>query len=131
MSSVLPAAELMLTEQRAFCPFGSTLSISGEIVQVGGFGRDANPNSAALRTQFQETFREGAVRGELKATALVYSAPCVPPGKLQQQQAVFVQLDHRGAYSLVVAFPYGFSEAGELVIEEPFATEGEYKIFKG
>ena len=129
MSSVLPSAEKALTEHRALGPSGSTLSVADQIVQVGAFERGSDSSRATRIADFQDSFRDGARRGELKASLLIYTEPCVRPGASQPQDAVCVHLDHRDAYSVVVTFPYHFTAGGELVIEEPFAIEGEHKIF--
>jgi len=129
MSALLPVAEQMLGEHRVLRPFGCTLSVTDQIVQVGGWDALAAPNDTALIAQFRESFRDGAARGELKATALSYCARSAVPGKGEAQDAVFVHLNHRDNYSLVVTFPYRFGAEGELVIEEPFANDGEYDVF--
>lgn len=130
MSALLPVAEQMLSEQRALRPFGYTLSATDQIVQVGGFGVPSSADDVTLIAQFRETFRDGAVRGELKATALSYSGRSTVPGTGAARDAVFVHLNHRDNYSLVVTFPYHFGVEGELVIEEPFANDGEHDVFE-
>jgi hypothetical protein len=131
MSAVLPVAEGMLSERGRVRPFGSTLSVAGDILRVGGSAdKDpSSPDDARLIREFEAAFRDGAQRGELTATALVHATVIVPPGKSESQTGVAVHLDHRDHYSLVVTFPYHFSATGELVIEEPFATPGEARIF--
>jgi len=131
MSAVLPAAEQMLSEHHVLHPFGCTLSVDGRIVQVGGHSPASAADDTSSIAQFREAFRDGALRGELKATALAYSAEGAVPGKLASQRAVFVHLNHRDSYSIVVTFPYYFSAQGELVIEEPFANDGEHDVFRG
>jgi hypothetical protein len=129
MSAVLPVAERMLLEQRALRPFGSTLSAADQITQIGGFHESAEPVSADLITEYERSFRDGAARGELKATALVESVSRVPPGKTASELAVSIRLDHRDDYSLVVTFPYRFQPSGELEFDEPFAVAGKNAIF--
>ena len=129
MSAVLPAAEEMLIEHRAIRPFGSTLSVDGRITQVGRWVDTAEPETAELVAQFERSFRDGAARGELNATALLEPVTVVPPGKSQPESAIAIRLDHRDHYSLVVTFPYRFLAAGELEIDEPFAADGGYGIF--
>ncbi len=131
MSALLPVAEHMLSEHRALRPFGCTLSATDQIVQVGGWSAIATADDAAAIAQFRDSFRDGAARGELKATALSYSARSAVPGNGAAQDAVFVHLNHRDNYSIVVTFPYHFGAEGELVIEEPFANDGEYDVFVG
>ncbi|HTA88944.1 MAG TPA: hypothetical protein VK745_05195 [Polyangiaceae bacterium] len=130
MSAVLPSAEQMLIEHHALQPFGSTLSADSQITQIGGWVVDSGSLTPELVAEFERSFRDGATRGELKATALVQPVLTVPPGKLEQQAGVSIHLDHRDDYSIVVTFPYRFSSNGELVIEEPFAREGEHTIFQ-
>jgi hypothetical protein len=129
MSAVLPVAERMLVEQRAFCPFGSTLSADGEIRQVGGWVGGAEPARAGLVAELETSFRDGAARGELTATALLEAVAIQSAGKGEPENAVAIRLDHRDDYSIVVTFPYRFSASGEVVIDEPFASEGEHGIF--
>lgn len=129
MSAVLPECERMLIEHRAFRAFGSTLSADGRITQLGGWVDSSEPTSFELVVELEESFRDGALRGELKATALLQSVTVVPPGQSETQTAIAIRLDHRDDYSLVVTFPYRFSPAGELAIDEPFASEGAYEIF--
>jgi len=128
MAALLPTAEQLLSEHRVLHPFGCTLSVSDDITQVGGHGAPTAADDTSI-SQFREAFREGASRGELKATALAYSAQTPVPGKSALQDAVFVHLNHRDQYSIVVTFPYHFNAAGELVIEEPFANDGAYEVF--
>jgi len=131
MSALLPLAEQALAEHRALRPFGCTLSMTDQVTPVGGSGGLPTPDDAALIAEFRQAFRDGAARGELKATALSYSAPSAVPGKREQQDAVFVHLNHRDDYSIVVTFPYYFAASGELVIEEPFANDGGHDVFEG
>ena len=128
MSAVLPVAEQMLTEQRTLQPFGSTMSSSGQITQVGGWSAVATVSSEQQVAELEASFRDGAARGELRATALLHVVPAVAPNT---GAAVAVRLDHRDDYSIIVTFPYHFSEAGELVIEEPYSGLGERAIFAG
>jgi len=127
MSAVLPVAERLLSEQRKLRPFGSTLSIDDRIVEVGVVSKLEEFDTTALVAEFEQSFRDGATRGELKATALVYTGISEGPGP--HATVVRVALDHRENYSIVVSFPYRFSDAGELFIDEPFAAEGAHEIF--
>src|SRR5450432_1234901 len=129
MSAVLPTAERMLLEHRAFRPFASTLSAVGQNTQLGGWVDTAEPVSPELMAEFEASFRDGAARGELKATALLECVAVAPPGGSPLGNAIAIRLDHRDGYSIVVTFPYRFSAAGELVIDEPFASDGAHGIF--
>jgi hypothetical protein len=130
ISSVLPVAEQMLLEHGTICAFGSTLSADGQIARVGGWSESRSAHQPELIAEFETAFRDGAARGELIATALLESVSMIPPGKVAAEQAVSIRLDHRDDYSVVLAFPYRFSAAGELQIDEPFAAAGNGGIFR-
>jgi hypothetical protein len=62
------------------------------------------------------------------STPLQYPS-AIAPGATVKQDAIAVNLDHRGDYSVVVMFPYVFSSSGELVVSAPFASPGARAIF--
>jgi hypothetical protein len=129
LGSVMPFAEEMLTKYRSFYPFGAWMTASGEIAHVGGWTGDEHPPSTELITLLEASFRDAAVRGSHRATALAYDVRVVPPNKTAKQDAVAVNLDHRDNYSVTVMFPYTFSDTGELLFEAPFAVAGRNDIF--
>jgi hypothetical protein len=119
----------ILGEQHQLRPFGSTLSSDDRIAEVGTAVTAGAFDRAALLVELQHSFRDSAARGELKATALVYTAQAEGLGALGT--VVRVELDHRENYSIIVSFPYRFTDAGELVIDEPLGAEGAHGIFEG
>jgi hypothetical protein len=123
MSEVLPVAEQMLTEHRTLQPFGSTMSSSGRIAHMGGYDAQRTVSDAELASEYEASFRDGAARGEIKASALVLGTTNDAQGSVE------IRLDHLENYSLVVTFPYRFTAGGELVIDEPFASTGSHRIF--
>ena len=129
MNALVPFAEQMLSTHREFFPFGGAMSHSGEIVQVGGWTGDEQPQSVEVISLIEKGFQDGAALGTYKATALVVDARVVPPGKRTAQDSIAVNLDHSDGTSVVVVFPYSFSAAGELAIEEPFAAPGDNRVF--
>ena len=129
MSAVLPRAEELLQGHSEFCPFGATLSASGEIAHVAGFVGEVAPPAEEVIAVLEAGFREGAARGELVACALLCDVLVVPPGSTERKDAIAVRLDHRDDYSIVVLFPYTITESGVLSVDEPFATAGSGAIF--
>jgi hypothetical protein len=129
MSAVVPFAEEMLARHHEFYPFGGTMALSGEIAHTGGWTGEEHPPSAEIIALLEGGFRDGAARGEYKATALVVDVRTIPPGKSEKQDAIAVRLDHRDGYSVQVLFPYSYSSSGELLVEDPFAVKGQGSIF--
>jgi hypothetical protein len=129
LEPVMPFAEEMLTKHREFFPFGGTMACNGQICHAGGCTGDEHSPSTDVIALLQRGFQAGAKNGEYKATTLVYDVRTIPPGREVKQDAIAVALDHRDSYSIVVFFPYSFGSDAELIIEDPFAVQGESKIF--
>jgi len=129
MNAVLPFGKQMLLRARELYPFGGTMSVAGEVAQVAGWTGAERPPSRQVIALLNGGFRDGAALGKYRATALVYDIRVVPPGSTEKQDAIAVNLDHREAYSVVVVFPYTFSEAGALKLGSPFAQPGAALIF--
>jgi len=129
MNAVLPFGKQMLTRSREIFPFGGTMSVSGEVAQVAGWSGNERPPSRQIIALLNGGFRDGAALGKYRATALVYDIRVVPPGGTEKQHAIAVNLDHRDGYSVVVVFPYTFSDAGALELGSPFAKAGDAVIF--
>ena len=129
MNLVVPFAQMMLKERRAFAPFGAAMAPSGQIAGAMGRSGDEKPDVNQLISLLELGFHQGASEGKYKATAIVVDMVVIPPGKSAKQDGVAVRLDHRDGYSVIVGFPYWFSDKGELVMEPPFATEGAHQIF--
>lgn len=129
MNLVVPFAQKMLQERRAFAPFGATMAPSGQIAGAMAGAGDEKPDVNQLISVLELGFHQGASEGKYKATAIVVDMVIIPPGKSAKQDGVAVRLDHREGYSVIVGFPYSFTDKGELVMETPFATEGAHQIF--
>ncbi len=129
VNDLLPFAQMMLTENGEFFPFGGTLGDDGEIQHVGVETEDENPPSEELIELLKEHFQTGAADGDFNATALVYDILVVPPGKEDKQNAIAVALDHRDGFSGVAVFPYTFDAAQKVEIGEPFGGPGAGDIF--
>jgi len=127
---LMPFAEQMLTEHGEFFPFGATMSPAGECALAAAMdGEEDQPESADLIEMMMHQFCAGAKAGEYMATAIVFDALTVPPGKSDKQDTVICALDHRDDYSVKVCFPYSIDGDGELTVDDPFAVEGDYIVF--
>ena len=129
MKSTLPFAERMLKEHGEFYPFAGHMSFEGEIVHVGAKmeGTD-HPKSQPLIELLEESFRQQARNGELRATSIIYDVRIKPPGSEDKTDAIQVCLDHRDGYSVKVLFPYKLTN-GELLFGKTFVQRGDNRIF--
>jgi hypothetical protein len=129
MNAVMPFAQQMLEKHRSFFPFGATMSPQGKVAATASSTGKEQPAPKELIALLEKGFRDGAKKGQYKATALAVDIKTVPPGRKEKQDAVEIRLDHRDGYSVRVIFPYAFSAGGELKLESPFAVPGDKGIF--
>lgn len=129
LNVLMPFAEDMLVKHGEFFPFGGTMAPDGVISQVAASQEEGNPSSADVVERLRDRFRDGAAKGEIKATGIAYDMLITPPGAQNKQDAVALALDHRDGYSVVVVFPYRLSPVDGLVVDDPFAVAGDGAIF--
>jgi hypothetical protein len=129
MNLLLPLAQKMLTEHRAFLPYGAGVGPAGEMTMMMAKTGDGPGDANELIAMLELGQRQGAAEGKFKVTALVIDMVVIPPGKTAKQDGIAVRLDHRDGLSMIVGFPYSFSPTGELLIDPPFASDGAKRIF--
>jgi len=128
LGALIPFVEEMLAEHGEFFPVGAVMSPDGECELAAVSDDEEEAECEELIEMFESQFRAGADSGEYKATAIIFDALTIPPDKEEKQDTIICLLDHRDDYSVKVCFPYSVNE-GELELEDPFAVEGEHKIF--
>jgi len=129
MNAGLPFAEQMLQKHGEFFPFGTAMTPSGEIVNIGGYDGREQPPSQDVINLLKDGFRAAAKGNKYKATALFFDVRTVPPSTSEKTDAVAIALDHKDNYSVIVYFPYKL-KAGKVQFGQVFATAGENDIFK-
>ena len=122
-------AEKRLSEHGEFYPFGGRMNVDGEIVWEGASDGTEHPRSQPLIEILRESHRQKAIKGEIRASCIVYDIRTLPPGKEQKQDAIAIEIDHRDDYAVVVVFPYTLSADGVLSVEEPFAVSRDNTTF--
>lgn len=129
LGQAVPMAGAMLTKHRAFLPFALSMSAQGDVAHVGVPMDEEHPGAQAVMDRLEEALKLGVADGTLRAAALAHDITTTPPGRDEPQDAMAVALDHRDGYSVLVVFPYAFDADGVLLIDDPFATEGEGRLF--
>jgi hypothetical protein len=129
MNDALPIAKRMLRERGEFYPYGMTLDVSGKGAVVGATDGGERPKSAPLIEMLRAQFHDGAKAGRYLATALVYDVRVVDPSTGVKSDAMAVELDHRGGYSVIVFIPYSL-RTGDVVEGRLFAQQGKARVFK-
>ena len=130
LTALIPFVSQMLSEHGEFYPVGAVMTPDGEcqLAAMADDVEDDQPDPTDLIEMFEIQFNLGAKSGDHKATAIVYDALTVPPEKDEKQDTIICLLDHQDDYSVKVCFPYTLND-GEVELEDPFAVEGDYKVF--
>ncbi len=130
VNAVLPRAEDMLIARGEFFPFGSAVTVDGEITQlaVGDEHRDSSIEDVV--EALKGKLRNGADTNAYRATALVFPIQAQLPGSDDETEAVAIALDHQANYSVVLIIPYALSD-GAVEFGEAVAQQGEDDMFQG
>jgi hypothetical protein len=128
MNRLLPVAERMLREHGEFYPYGGVMLPDGSMQQFAVYEGKERPKSKELYDLMLAQFREGALQGAYKATAIVYDVLTVPPGASEKTDAIAVRLDHRDDYSVVVMIPYRRT-GGQVATGPVFAVKADGPLF--
>jgi len=128
LNVVLPFAEKMLAAHGEFYPFGASMKLDGQIVQVAAYEGREHPPSQPLIAQLREAFTAEARSGSIIASATAYDVRTIPPGSTTKSDAVAIELDHRDRYSVVVFFPYAI-QGRTVRVGTAFTEKGEFRIF--
>jgi hypothetical protein len=128
LSSAMPFAEQMLTNNGGFFPYGWTMDNDGKIAAVAGYTGVEQPKSQEVIDLLKGAFHRQARDGTIKACALAYDIRTVPPGQTLKTDAVAVNLDHRGGMSIVVIYPYKIDNT-KVQFGKSWAVKGEGKTF--
>ena len=128
MNAVLPFARQMLNRYGEFFPYGGAMRPDGQLVSVAGYDGQEHPPSQEVIRLLKDGFVAGAKNGQYKATALIYDVRVNLPTTGEKSDAIAVSLNHQGAYSVIVYFPYKILD-GKAALGTAFAQKGEADIF--
>jgi hypothetical protein len=128
LGALMPFAEKMLAEHGDFFPFAAAMSESGECEMAAVADDGEEPSPRELIDLFVEQFHTEAKTGEFKATAIIYNAKTIAPGKTEEENTMIGSVDHRDGFSAKICFPYSL-ESGKLKLQKPYVAAGENRIF--
>jgi hypothetical protein len=129
LSTVIPLAQQMLKELRAFTPFGAFITKDGEVQLAGGEGDPSHLETQEILDMYLDAYRDAAARGDFIATALCVDVRVHIPGKLEKTDAVQIMLEHSGGEALSAFMPYHRQANLDLTYDPLFATLAEPQVF--
>ena len=125
-------AELMLSKEGEFIPFGVSMDVNGQVAMVAGDVGDEHPQSAQVIVLLQDSFRESAMRdGAIRAAGVCLDVRLVPPGGDARSDAICVRLAHISGEAIEVYVPYSSAGPGMLKFGDVFATGASEFQFVG
>ncbi|TDJ19256.1 MAG: hypothetical protein E2O65_04560 [Gammaproteobacteria bacterium] len=130
VSAVLPHAEGMLIAHGEFFPFGSAVTLDGEITQLAVDEEHQDSSIEDVIEALKGKLRNGADTNTYRATALVFPIQAQLPGAEDETEAVAIALDHQANYSVVLIIPYVLLD-GAVEFGEAVAQQGEDDMFQG
>ena len=129
MNHVVPFAQQMLGTHGEFYPYGGVLTPLGEIELIGTEDGHGQLTSQAAISMLLTAFRERAISGICKATALVADVRALPEDAEEETNAIRVSLEHASGLAIDVFIPYEIGEQGQIRYGELFARQGERIVF--
>ena len=131
LDALLPFAQQMLAKHGEFYPFGSTMTIAGEIMAQGAaLEGDDHPASQPLIDLMIQAFRSQALAGQIRAAGICYDVRTIPPGHTEKTDAICVGLEHNTGESVSVFVPYKKGWFGKVQYGQLFAANRDAQIFQ-
>lgn len=134
VENFLPFVEQSLQKKKGFLPVGAVLGTDKQIMSIAICDEKLdNSPTIEIVNLYVELYQGQAEKGEIVASFLAYDTVITHP-QLGEIDAIAVNLDHVEDYSIIVFWPYRLKKKGvfknSVVLLEPIANAGEYKIFK-
>jgi hypothetical protein len=129
MNAILPFAQQMLAKHGEFYPYGSTMTIDGQIVSKGAYDGDDHPPSQRLIDLMTLAFRQQAAAGQIRAAGICYDVCTIPPGQAEKTDTICIGLEHQSGQRVSVFLPYKKDKIGKIQLGELFATRRDAEFF--
>ncbi len=120
-----------LEKNGEFFPFGVVLAGYGQRRHVEGWTGAEQPAPADVIDLLVRGFRDGAVSGSYRATALVRNVRVRDAERDTVSDAVCVTLEHEDGTCINCYLPYSKNDKGLLTYGEVFADPAEGTVFSG
>ncbi len=129
LNDLLLFAERMLSENSEFYPFGGSITPDGRHISVGARGSSDHPKSQELIDIMTHEFRSQASDGRIHAAGICFDVRVVPPGQIDQTDAIQLALERKGGDAVNVLVPYAQLPDGTFTYGELFACERTPTLF--
>ena len=127
LNSILPMAEKLLEKNKEFYPLGAVLKLDDTVSMTASFDGKEFCDSKTLINEIVDIHQKLAIKGEIKASAVVWNGSVQV--KEKKQDAIIVSLEHKDGYSVVIGEPYQVGLFKKIKFKELLALPGKNDIF--
>ena len=128
LAALLPFAEQQLTKCRGFYPYGAVVHADTTLEFTAVTDEGEHPEPAEVIEQLSAMHKTLAEQGQITVSGIVWDGR-YRTADGTKSDAVFVSLEHRDGYSVVVGQPYRTRLLRKPVMGELFAQPGLHKVF--
>src|SRR5689334_2290956 len=119
LTVLLPFAKQMLYEHGDFHPFGAQIEVDGSAQMVGANNGEDFPEALELIDMLQQSFREAAHKGKIRAAGICMDVRVVVPGRAEKTDAIEVRFEHVMAEPVDLFLPYSRAQ-NDVIYGEMF-----------
>ena len=127
LETLLSASENLLKKNGEFYPIGAVLlnDITATFTTV--YSDNEFPDSKSVICDLISSHKQMAQKNEIKASGIAWNGTFSSDGK--QADAIFVSLEHRDDYSVIVGLPYKIGMFKKIKFGDLFAQNGNSDVF--
>ena len=128
INALLPVGQAMLQRDGKFIPCGCAMKTNGEIEHKELYDGEESLETHELIGLIKEDYQSSALKGEYKATAIIYDVRVTPPDTDMKTDAIAMAIDHKENYSIIMFFTY-LMDGSIVKFGEMYAEAGSKDIF--
>jgi hypothetical protein len=129
LAELLPFAERMLLQYGEFYPFAKSMSLVGEIRDVGGWDGNEHPSSSDLIRFLVDGLRHQAELGIIRAYGICLNVRARKSEDALMTDAICCRLEHVNGEAVAVFIPYHKTPTTEVFYGNLWANLSKAEVF--
>ena len=119
----------MLDKHGEFFPFAAAISPDGQVRPLDVYAGSEHPPSQEVIQHLLVVLKQGAQKGEFRATGICSDVRVMPPGSDEETDAIHASLEHKDGEAVSVFLPYKKKLLRGFQYGELFAAPSEPNVF--
>ena len=128
LSELLPFGQSLLKKNNEFYPYAAVMNTDSTTKMLAFYDGNEFPDSNELIGSFTKICRQSAENGEIKVSGIAWNGSIAVDND-KKVDAIVVSLEHRAAYSALIALPYKKGLFNKYTFGDITAMEGKRDIF--